>query len=424
MRKNILRLSVFPIMIAMLVCLLAGDRKPHYDPYENPASVTMETPVKTPDTQMNTPAPQPEPEPVPEPEPEPEVPQTIFELEDGFTIEVRGSYAAVIGYDDSLDAPTLPDTYEGVPITTIASGAFTDCERLLDLKLGCFVETIESGAFVNCTGLEVIRIDGKDLFISCYDEFSGCNAFALVLTGYDCIWYGDLPAQTAFCPLGLETPRGVIDDYAFENGVVYGITEQDALVVMKITRTVETLDLEEGIDGMEVLYMLDGALDGASSLTELMLASNMSFYPALLDPLIEVNATYTVGSRNHAWIYTCLAAEQYNSITSASAEADPALWEAAMVRSEELTDRFDVDYRPDERETQTVLDDFSIDWNWMQEYAYRRDPSGDGIDDAYDTAFEDLKETPYTEDGDPYTKIGIGIYGNEDNYYISILLIN
>jgi hypothetical protein len=64
----------------------------------------------------------------------------------------------ITGYDCSGGAVTIPDTIEGLPVTSIGSSAFYRCTSLTSVTIPDSVTTIGGGAFWGCTSLTSVTI--------------------------------------------------------------------------------------------------------------------------------------------------------------------------------------------------------------------------------------------------------------------------
>lgn len=70
--------------------------------------------------------------------------------EDGFVIEDRGEYCAVIGYSGADKQLVLPQTYKGKPVTEIGTCAFANVSYT-DIKIPDGYTVIGQSAFTNCS---------------------------------------------------------------------------------------------------------------------------------------------------------------------------------------------------------------------------------------------------------------------------------
>lgn len=80
---------------------------------------------------------------------------------------------------ESITTLTLPETYNGLPVRTIADAAFEDCVNLTSVTLSPNIQSIGSRAFRNCGALrEVIVPDGSDLDLINFQAFDGCTVLS------------------------------------------------------------------------------------------------------------------------------------------------------------------------------------------------------------------------------------------------------
>lgn len=68
----------------------------------------------------------------------------------------------------------VPDTYKGLPVTELATGAFISCSKLTTVVLPSSIKTIGNNAFMNCAKLEVVLMPGVQSIGT--TAFSMCSA--------------------------------------------------------------------------------------------------------------------------------------------------------------------------------------------------------------------------------------------------------
>ena len=108
-----------------------------------------------------------------------ETPPTIASLDDlTFTLVTDGdgeqSYNVAIKATSRPTVQTIvvPETYENLPVTAVADGAFLSCANLEKVVLPLSIETIGMNAFMNCAKLEQVIIPPQVTSI-------GANAFGM-----------------------------------------------------------------------------------------------------------------------------------------------------------------------------------------------------------------------------------------------------
>lgn len=75
-----------------------------------------------------------------------------------FTYSTSGGRVAITGYTGPGGAVIIPSTINGLPVTSIGSGAFMDCRRLTGVTIPGSVTSIERGAFLRCTALVSVTL--------------------------------------------------------------------------------------------------------------------------------------------------------------------------------------------------------------------------------------------------------------------------
>ena len=104
----------------------------------------------------------------------------IDEVDGGFTYRPAGEGDAsyeIVKYTGSATSLTIPDTYNGKPVTAILDGVFKDNPTLASVTIGRNITSIGASAFENCDALtSVILPDavtdvGEDAFVGC-DELT------------------------------------------------------------------------------------------------------------------------------------------------------------------------------------------------------------------------------------------------------------
>ena len=79
-----------------------------------------------------------------------------------------GTYYTVTGYEGTSTEIIIPDTLEGVPVTTIASGAFKGKQRIRSITIPDSVTDIGNEAFSGCISLTTLNLGNRIKYIPAY----------------------------------------------------------------------------------------------------------------------------------------------------------------------------------------------------------------------------------------------------------------
>lgn len=93
-----------------------------------------------------------------------------------YSLNDDGQSYCVSGAGDYSNADTIviPDTYNGLPVTSIGYYAFSGRSNLVNISIPDSINSIGNSAFKNCTGLTSIEIPDSVTVID-YDAFKNCN---------------------------------------------------------------------------------------------------------------------------------------------------------------------------------------------------------------------------------------------------------
>ena len=107
------------------------------------------------------------------PEPQPSTEGLVFTRSDD------GTQYSVTGYTGTATEVYIPAVYEGLPVTSIGSSAFSGCSSLTSIAIPDSVTSIESYAFDSCSSLTSITIPDSVTSIESY-AFYGCKALTSI----------------------------------------------------------------------------------------------------------------------------------------------------------------------------------------------------------------------------------------------------
>ncbi len=102
-----------------------------------------------------------------------------------FEKDARGEGYAVAGFEKSASVRggqkvVIPDTYNGLAVTSVKSGAFENSDKIVSVKAGNNVKNIGDKAFAGCTALTEVEIGNNVTEVGEY-VFSGCSALEKVV---------------------------------------------------------------------------------------------------------------------------------------------------------------------------------------------------------------------------------------------------
>lgn len=156
-----------------------------------------------------------------------------------FEYTTYSDYAEVTGYTGKSDTVSIPDSFNGKPVTVIGNGAFKNadivsavipdsvktisdfafngCKRLERITLGASVKEIKSYAFVNCVSLKKIDLSSPTLTIIGEGAFAYCEKLTEVVFGNNITEIGSTAFTNCESLAKAELPKNLkaIGDNAF-----------------------------------------------------------------------------------------------------------------------------------------------------------------------------------------------------------------
>ncbi len=122
-----------------------------------------------------------------------------------FTLNDDGTSYSVTDCDTSITGGlVIPDTYNGLPVTTIGASAFADCKTITEITIPWSITSIGNSAFSKCTGIEKIYWNAKSAadFTSDSQIFSNAGTSSTGVT----VVFGDtvekIPAYLFYSVIG------------------------------------------------------------------------------------------------------------------------------------------------------------------------------------------------------------------------------
>lgn len=295
-------------------------------------------------------------------------------VSDGFEYTSYGDYIVVTGFEGAAeDILTVPEEIDGVPVTTIADEAFKSQTAMSSVIIPASVEEVGSQAFAGCSSLRMV-FARRDMEIGS-GAFDGCDELRALFKTSD--FDTDLadwgfPTNVVAFASGQDTGvGGLIIIYVTDDGVVYGVTDEECAVVLDIPAGLGTVTLSDNVGDFPVVWMYDEALEHADSDVEVYLADGMGFpYEIRNDANWSFKDSCGPDSFCFSWYLSCYLAEETNERRPSGAEQIVPVREyveAATLRAEEIYSTYQNE-RPDGRKFSTVFEEFDIDVRYTAQW--------------------------------------------------------
>ena len=227
-----------------------------------------------------------------------------------FTYITNNGTITITGFTGPGGDVTIPDTINGLPVTSIGTNAFYGCYSLISITIGTNVTSIKDGAFSECINLLGLYFQGNAPSLGSY-VFNG-DAYATVYylawtTGWSST-FGGLPTVMLFPPYTCSVVNGTI--------TITGYTGSGGAVTIPSSIPVAGVSLP-------VTSIGDFAFEDGTTLTSVSIPNSVTNigYEAFLDcyGLTSVpipNSVITIGYGAFANCYSLTNGIIPNSVTS------------------------------------------------------------------------------------------------------------
>ena len=356
----------------------------------------------------------------PTPEPTPTF-TPVDGVSDGVEYTSYGDHVVVTGYEGAAeDILAIPEEIDGLPVTAIGDEAFRGQSAMGSVIIPGSVEEVGDLAFAGCTSLRMV-FARRDMEIG-GGVFEGCDELRALFKTSD--FDTDLAdwgfsANVVSFAIGQDTGAGaLVIIYVTDDGVVYGVTEDECAVVLDIPAGLGTVTLSDSVGDYPVVWMYAGALENADSDVEVYLADGMGFpYEIRNDANWAFKDDCGPDSFCFNWYLSCYLAEETNDRRPDGAvEVVPVreYVEAAIQRSEEIYSTYQHE-RPDGRKFSTIFGEFGIEIRYTTQWIDHF-PVDDLEAELLDCA-ESLVEKSESY-GVYYTYMGAATYYGGDEVYL------
>jgi len=190
----------------------------------------------------------------------------------------------IVDYIGNNSDLIIPDTIDGLSVTTIGESAFKDCSNLNSITLPKSISKIEAWAFQNCTGLDSVKI--FDIKSWCKIDF--INTYSNPLYYAENLYLNNELIEDLIIPSGVST----ISDFSFINGSFYSVT---------LPKSIKSIGawVFEDCTGLDSVYISDVKrwckIDFTHSYSNpLYYAENLYLNGELLDELIIPSDVSTI----------------------------------------------------------------------------------------------------------------------------------
>ena len=187
-----------------------------------------------------------------------------------FITSKQPNSVTILGYNGSATAISIPETIDGLPVTTIAEGAFQSCTTLTQVTLPSSLTTIGANAFAGCSALPILYLSDSVTSVGA-GAFRGCTNLVLVLAGTGSAWSSYKDASTPVYTNISAANYGVL-----ENGIHYILGTSAATVVRYAFTNTNIVNIPTTISSKSVTEIGKYAFYQASTIKQLSIPSTVT----------------------------------------------------------------------------------------------------------------------------------------------------
>ena len=203
-----------------------------------------------------------------------------------YELNRKGDAYKVCGIESTSDAENIiiPDTYEGLPVSTMSAFIFKDNIKIKSVTIGKNITKVNISAFQNCTALETVYI-GEGVTSIGDNAFSGCVSLENVyfndkgkLTGIDsyaflgCLALGTISIPDEVTTLGTNVFDGCS---SLENVHLGAGIKQISDYTFNECKKLKTINIDEGITDIG-LYAFSNCINLAKATGVLTIPSTVN----------------------------------------------------------------------------------------------------------------------------------------------------
>lgn len=354
----------------------------------------------------------------PSPSPEAE-PGTTYVTDSGYEYTVANGEVCLTGYTGSSTSLSTPDNIDDMPVTAIGEGAFQGNTQIENILMPIYLEEIGADAFADCTSLN--RIHAYNTSVVDPSAFDGCDSLRVILKSEEdditASGWG-LSGEVMIYDRGMDTGDGALSSvYVASDGVVYGVTEEDNLVVLDVPNDATEVELLTTFGNYTTTWISDEAIDGTDSDLVIYIDGEILFSPEMaMAATMDIASDEATISLSFCWYASCILAEAIYQDRDGAAEMTPdvELARASMIRAEELTENYGHD-RPNGDSWGALLDEMEFNWQHGMERIDNTDS------EAFDTILDEMVDnfSQWSDDAeDYYRRFGIGFFAQGDTLYV------